>query len=73
MTTTTIREQVLSVIRNGSRIDRFIEAGTDGTLFVTTANDASEQIKIGCGEDTTEQEEENWADAMISQATEELL
>lgn len=73
MTTTTIRDQVLSVIRNGNRIDRFIEAGADGELFVTTENTAETQIKIGCGFDTTESEEEEWADALIAQAEEELL
>lgn len=68
-----IRDQILSVIRDGNRIDRFIEAATDGTLFVTTENTAEQQIKIGCGFDTTESEEEEWADALIAQAEEELL
>jgi hypothetical protein len=63
----TIRDQILSVIRDGSRIDRFIESGPNG-LFVTTENEAERQVRIGFGDGTTEEQEEKWADELIELA-----
>lgn len=71
-TTLTIRDQILNVIRDGSRIDRFITRAADGSLFLTTEDDSERQVMIGVGDGTTEEEEEAWADELIERAEGEL-
>lgn len=68
-----IRDQILSVIRDGSRIDRFVQSGVGGGLFLTTRDDSCDQIEIGCGFDTTETEDEQLADYLAARAESELV
>lgn len=66
------RDDILDVLRDGSRIDRYISAWPGIGWKVTTRNDAEEQIEIPVAHDTTEEEEERWADKLVDQADEAL-
>ena len=41
-----IIEQIVSVMNDGARIDRYLEFGSDGMLFLTTKNEFSRQLVI---------------------------
>ncbi len=63
-TTKNLRSEILSVIRDGSRIDRYLTEGRDG-WYLTTENTSEEQIKVEAGLDTTEDQEEEAADEYL--------
>jgi hypothetical protein len=64
--------QIANVLRDGGRIDRAIERGADGALFVTTLNTAAQQVRIPVAHDTTLPQEVAWAEELYSQADAEL-
>ena len=70
----TIRDQILEVLRDGRRIDRFLEIVCDGRmpsdLFLTTENTDRDgaQFRVPALLDTTPEQEEAEADAVIDAA-----
>ena len=76
---TTIRDQILEVLRDGSRSDRFLEIVCDGSvpadLFLTTENTDRDgaQFRVPALLDTTAEQEEAEADAVIEAALEFLM
>lgn len=70
----TIRDEVIEVLRDGSRDDRFLEIVCDGSmpsdLFLTTQNTAVDdaQFRVPALLDTTPEQEEAEADAVIDAA-----
>ena len=78
-TAKTIRDQILEVLRDGRRIDRFLEIVCDGSrpsdLFLTTENTDrdSAQFRVPALRDTTAEQEEAEADAVIEAALEFLM
>lgn len=67
-----LRGDVLAVMRDGSRIDRFLEATCADDppveLFLTTRNTAHAQYEVPVCMDSTEYEEASSVDAIIQQA-----
>jgi hypothetical protein len=61
-------KNVLTVIQDGSRIDRYVEKGSDGKLFLTTKNEKEEQIFIPFGLNTNLFQERKVASTIIRQA-----
>jgi hypothetical protein len=72
-----IRDDILAVMRDGRRIDRYMEITcTDDPpciLFLTTLNtDGAVQFRVGACEGLTEDEEIESADAILAEAREYL-
>jgi hypothetical protein len=71
-----LRDEILSVMRDGSRIDRYLEItcvdDPPCDLFLTTKNTAVVQFAVPVCDGATEGEEEA-ADAVISEAREFLM
>lgn len=68
-----IVKQVVAVMRNGSRIDRYLEMASDGSLFLTTKNDRAEQVEVPCYDvSASDDEDERDARLFVEQAQEKL-
>jgi hypothetical protein len=72
-----LRDEILAVMRDGSRIDRFLEItcvdDPPCNLFLTTKNTAVVQFAVPVCDGETEGDEEEAADAVISEAREFLM
>jgi hypothetical protein len=72
--------EVLKVLRDGSRCDRYLRRSEDGTYFTTpdhTFLDANgpfspPSVSIPVAFDTTESEEEEWAEALLKELDDQL-
>ena len=63
--------EILEVLRDGARIDRWIGRGADGSLYTTQRDESCEQwgpIPVAAG--LSEEEEEEWAAAIHEEASE---
>jgi hypothetical protein len=68
-------EMVAAVINDGSRIDRFLRVAADGHYYTSPdktflTNDGPEtppHVAIPVGEDITEQDAEEWAEALLGE------
>jgi hypothetical protein len=72
----TIKDDILAVMRDGSRIDRFLEITCDDgaarELFLTTEDATRVQFRVPASLDATAGDEEAAADAVIKEATDHL-
>ena len=72
----TIKDDILAVMRDGSRIDRFLEItcddGAERDLFLTHEDTSRVQFRVPASIDATAGDEEAAADAIIQDATEFL-
>lgn len=58
-------QDVLGVIRDGSRVDRFLTVGMDGEAYTTDHAPEGPYIHIPVGYDTTEDEEDLLAENIV--------
>ena len=63
----TLREDVLSVMRDGSRIDRYLEL-CDGEMYLTTRNTAERQYRVPPSLDASEEDDEESVDLLLDDA-----
>jgi hypothetical protein len=63
----TLREDVLSVMRDGSRIDRYLEL-CDGEMYLTTRNTTERQYRVPPSLDASEEDEETSVDLLLDDA-----
>jgi hypothetical protein len=69
-----LRDEVLSVLRDGSRIDRYLEF--DGEKLYLTCKDVTPGVRqyyVPCADGTAESDEEEWADELLLNATSQLI
>jgi hypothetical protein len=67
-----LKAHVLEVMRNGSRIDRYVEIAADDDLFLTSENCDPAHVQFAvpvCEGGLTPDEESENADAIIAEAT----
>jgi hypothetical protein len=59
---------VLAVIRDGSRIDRYVAKGSDCLLYLTTKDERVPQVPIPSGLSTTKKQERAIASHILAEA-----
>ena len=73
----TLREDILAVMRDGCRIDRFLEItcvdDPPCELFLTTENIGAVQFKVPVSLDGEPEQEEDNVDSIIAEATAYLM
>jgi hypothetical protein len=61
-------KEILAVIRDGSRIDRYVAKGSDCLLYLTTKDERVPQVPIPSGLSTTKSQERAIASHILAEA-----